>query len=198
MKKNMKNGGRIRKTNSWEVVNMMNKKLLRMKRNFDWIKVKVFAATCLIIISALSLVACTRQTDVGRTKQVGSTLADKQQTPKDISFSLTRYSLIRRAYWLNGKIETAKQLPCDVVKPRGHIELLTANGVYKEFDVDGIPVSLQTYLTPDSECYSASYTVDWLPDVDGTYGDNCEGIFFFDVDGVYHEWTGQYLYTSRD
>lgn len=194
----MKNGGRIRKTNSWEVVNMMNKKLLRMKRNFDWTKVKVFAATCLIITSTLSLVSCSRQTDVGRTKQVGSTLAAKQPTPDDIDFSLTRYSLIRRAYWLNGKIETAKQLPCDVTKPRGHIELLTANGVYKEFDVDGIPVSLQTYLTPDSEEYSASYTLDWLPDVDGTYGENCDGIFFFDVDGVYHEWTGQYLYTSRD
>ena len=36
----------------------------------------------------------------------------------------------------------------------------------------------------------------WLPDVDGSYGENDTGIFFFTPDGKYIEWTGTYLYSD--
>jgi hypothetical protein len=31
------------------------------------------------------------------------------------------------------------------------------------------------------------------PDVDGTYGDNKDSVFFFTTDDVYVEWYGDYL-----
>ena len=36
----------------------------------------------------------------------------------------------------------------------------------------------------------------WLADVDGSYGENDAGIFFFTPDGKYIEWTGTYLYSD--
>ena len=60
--------------------------------------------------------------------------------------------------------------------------------------------SLNSYLTPDSEYYertfSTSGTNSWLADVDGSYGENDNGIFFFTPDGKYIEWTGTYLYSD--
>ena len=35
-----------------------------------------------------------------------------------------------------------------------------------------------------------------LADVDGSYGENDNGIFFFTPDGKYVEWTGIYLYSD--
>ena len=52
-------------------------------------------------------------------------------------------------------------------------------------------------MTPDSTYYAAgSYAVSWLADVDGSYGENDQGIFFFTPDGKYIEWTGIYLYSD--
>lgn len=54
----------------------------------------------------------------------------------------------------------------------------------------------------DSEYYELVYggtcsmENKWLPDVDGSYGSNDNGIFFFTPDGKYIEWTGTYLYSD--
>lgn len=32
--------------------------------------------------------------------------------------------------------------------------------------------------------------------IDGTYGTNVSGIFFFDVQGSYIEWNGKYIYSD--
>ena len=72
--------------------------------------------------------------------------------------------------------------------------------IFGKFVVDGKVSSLNSYLTPDSEYYdiqkSTSYYNEWLADVDGSYGANDEGIFFFTPDGRYIEWTGDYLYSD--
>lgn len=34
-------------------------------------------------------------------------------------------------------------------------------------------------------------------DLDGTYGKNAQGIFWFTPDGVYQEWNGLYFYSSE-
>lgn len=71
--------------------------------------------------------------------------------------------------------------------------------VFGKFVVDGKVSSLNSYLTPDSEYYqydSSSYHNEWLADIDGSYGENDNGIFFFTVDGKYIEWTGEYLYSD--
>lgn len=151
--------------------------------------------------------------DVKETQKVAAKLADNQPTPTDIDYSLERYNLIKRAYWVNGQREKANALPCEVVKPLGYIVLFTESGsVIGSFVVDGKVSSLNSYLTPDSEYYEKDHgyrsgdtitspNVDdfsnkWLADVDGSYGENDNGIFFFTTDGKYIEWTGTYLYSD--
>lgn len=144
--------------------------------------------------------------DVQTTINNANTLQSNQPTPTDISYSLERYNLIRRAYWVNGQREKANMLPCEIEKPLGYIVLFTDGGaVVGSFVVDGKVSSLNSFLTPDSKWYEQEYWGDgdsknganeWLADVDGSYGTNDNGIFFFTPDGKYIEWTGTYLYSD--
>lgn len=170
---------------------------------------KKIIALVLTIVFALSLVGCVDTTpngsyaDIEKTKEAANVLQSNQATPSDIEYSLERYNLIRRAYWVNGQREKANTLPCEITKPLGYIVLLTDNGgVVGSFIVDGKVSSLNSFLTPDSEYYEkytgggTSYSNKWLADVDGSYGENDNGIFFFTPDGKYIEWTGTYLYSD--
>lgn len=130
-------------------------------------------------------------------------LQSNQPTPTDIDYSLERYNLIRRTYWVNGQREKANALPCEIEKPLGYIVLFGESGtVIGSFVVDGKVSSLNSFLTPDSEYFelvyggTGKYYNDWLADVDGSYGTNDTGIFFFTPDGKYIEWTGTYLYSD--
>lgn len=138
--------------------------------------------------------------DVGNTIQAANTLQSHQQTPTDISYSLERYNLIRRAYWVNGQREKANALVCEIEKPLGYIVLFSGNVVVGSFVVDGKVSSLNSFLTPDSEFYEITSSGfrdnKWLADVDGSYGENDSGIFFFTPDGKYIEWSGDYLYSD--
>ena len=137
--------------------------------------------------------------DNQKTQEIGDKLAENQPTPTDIEYSLERYNLIRRAYWVNGQREKALTLPSPVALPLGYVVLLTSNSVVAQFTVEGKVSSLQNYLTPISEYFEGSgdgWRNDWLVDTDGTYGDNPAGIFFFTVDGKYVEWNGTYMYSD--
>ena len=134
--------------------------------------------------------------DTRTTIKNANNLQKNQPTPSDIEYSLERYNLIRRAYWVNGQREKANALVCEIEKPLGYVVLFGDSGiVVGSFVVDGKVSSLNSYLTPDSEEYSSSYS-EWLADVDGSYGENDNGIFFFTPDGKYIEWTGTYLYSD--
>lgn len=134
--------------------------------------------------------------EVERTKKIAGNLLEAQPTPTDITYSLERYNLIRRSYWVNGQREKANTLPCEVEKPLGYVVLFSGSAIIGNFIVDGKISSLNSYLSPDSEYYSSSNSVKWLSDVDGSYGENDSGIFFFTPDGKYVEWTGTYLYSD--
>ena len=153
------------------------------------------------------------QDDVRATLSIGDKLVNNQPTPTDIDYSLERYNLIRRSYWVNGQREKANTLICEVEKPLGYIALFLENGACAgKFVVDGKVSSLNSYLTPDSEFFEKNtgyrsgntrtsknvydYSNKWLADVDGSYGENDTGIFFFTTDGKYVEWTGTYLYSD--
>lgn len=160
-------------------------------------------AGCVEIESSAAVGAQNTEQDVEATLRVGNKLVSNQPTPTDIDYSLERYNLTRRTYWVNGQREKANTLVCAVDKPLGYIVLFTNNGsVVGTFVVDGKVSSLNSYLTPDSEyyevCYGGDWTVEnkWLADVDGSYGENDAGIFFFTPDGKYIEWTGTYLYSD--
>lgn len=138
--------------------------------------------------------------DTTKQQQVAKELSYNQSTPTDISFSLERYNLIKRAYWVNGQREKANNVICEVEKPLGYIVLFTESGsVVGNFIVDGKVSSLNSFLTPSNveHYYSSGATINTeLSDVDGSYGENDNGIFFFTPDGKYIEWTGTYLYSD--
>lgn len=172
----------------------------------------------MILILGFVLIGVTGCTDVnGGTKReventlkVGDKLVSNQPTPTDIDYSLERYNLIKRAYWVNGMRDKARSLASPIADmPLGYIVLLTESGsVVGRFVVDGKVSSLNSFLTPDSEYYEQYKCGDddggsvwcsnneWVPDVDGSYGNNDNGIFFFTTDGKYIEWTGTYLYSD--
>ena len=163
-----------------------------------------------MLLSALLVTGCefvetSTEIDMGNTLEVGNKLVANQPTPTDIDYSLERYNLIKRAYWVNGMRDRARALPSPIADmPFGYIVLLTESGaVVGKFTVDGKVSSLNSYLTPDSEYFECSGDYcdnssdnHWLPDVDGSYGSNDNGIFFFTTDGKYIEWTGTYLYSD--
>ena len=152
----------------------------------------LLAMSCLLCI----LTGCNdaAQNDNLKTREAGNRLQEQQPTPTDIDFSLERYNLIRRAYWVNGQREKAAAVVCQVEKPLGYIILFTESGsVVGRFVVDGKVSSLNSFLTPDSTYVESGR---YLPDVDGSYGENDCGIFFFTPDGKYVEWTGTYLYSD--
>lgn len=171
----------------------------------------ICAVAVVVIIAAIlcTLTACEidasavgSYSDKENTKQAAGTLQANQPTPTDLEYSLERYNLIRRAYWVNGQREKANSLACPIEKPLGYVVLLTESGsVVGKFTVDGKVSSLNSYLTPDSEYYEESdgewlVQNEWLADVDGSYGENDSGIFFFTPDGKYVEWSGLYLYSD--
>lgn len=90
----------------------------------------------------------------------------------------------------------------------GYLYLLSDNGqLIREVQVLGKVSSLNSYLTPmediqiinhegDSSSHMETPVTTSAPDLDGTYGTNAEGIFFFTPDGVYQEWNGKYFYSS--
>ena len=161
--------------------------------------IRIAAVICALCI-ILCLTGCSEPSgsrmDSINTKENANRLQDNQPTPTDIEYSLERYNLTRRAYWVNGQREKANALVCPIEKPLGYVILLTESGsVVSKFTVDGKVSSLNSFLTPDSEYY-ASTNCKWLADVDGSYGENDNGIFFFTPDGKYVEWSGIYLYSD--
>ena len=155
----------------------------------------VIAASCILLIVCLS--SCSPDNnDVRRQAEVTRTLTNNQETPTDINYSLERYNLIRRAYWVNGMREKANTLVCEIQKPLGYIVLFTeGGGIVGRFVVDGKITSLNSYLTP-CESYYYNGANQEVADVDGSYGENDQGIFFFTPDGKYIEWNGTYLYSD--
>lgn len=173
---------------------------------------KKFISILLVCTLTMSmLVGCSdgeevQTTDIEKQQEIAEDLEQSQPTPTDIDYSLERYNLIRRAYWVNGQREKAISWPCPVEKPLGYVVLMLEGvGVVGNYVVDGKVSSLNSFLTPDSEYYEQEYYNggssrgngnDWLPDVDGSYGENDNGIFFFTTDGKYIEWTGTYIYSD--
>lgn len=164
---------------------------------------KIVTMVLALVLVMVFTVGCDDSTygsnvDRQKTQGAASRLQENQPTPTDIDYSLERYNLVRRAYWVNGQREKANALVCAIEKPLGYIVLFTESGsVIGRFVVDGKVSSLNSFLTPDSEYYEAGgYHNDWVADIDGSYGENDSGIFFFDIQGNYIEFTGTYLYSD--
>lgn len=130
-------------------------------------------------------------------------IVDSQPAPTDLNYSLERYNVIKRAYWVNGQREKAMSLPCSVERPLGYIVLFSENGAtVGRFVVDGKVSSLNSYLFPaqypqfTSVNGNVRYDNIEIAGIDGCYGENVSGIFFFTTDGKYIEWTGDFLFSD--
>ena len=120
---------------------------------------------------------------------------DEVQPAPSLDKSLERANLIRRLKFLNDENRI------------GYIYILSDTGtVISEYTIKGKPSSLNSFLTNSEQvrCQDVGYNVSdkgcstvSSPDLDGSYGDNPEGIFFFTTDNVYVEWSGKYIYSSQ-
>lgn len=86
----------------------------------------------------------------------------------------------------------------------GYIYLLSYGNVMAFYTVRGKVTSLNAYMTatqsivddPHGSLDAGSLLVE-TADVDGAYGENDHGIFFFTTEGVYVEWKGEYLFSNQ-
>lgn len=88
-----------------------------------------------------------------------------------------------------------------------YIYLISYGKVMAFYTVKGKVSSLNSYLTPleqlvfgdGSPCTEGGYVdspdcyVVSSPDIDGAYGENAGGVFFFTTEGAYVEWSGEYM-----
>ena len=171
----------------------------------------IIVVTLLIVIALLTLVACDTNKSankklnegVNNAMNSGANIVANQPAPTDLDYSLERYNVIRRAYWVNGQREKAMTLPCSITRPLGYIVLFSKSGaVVGRFVVDGKVSSLNSYLFPAEWLQRVEQNGDWhyeiveIAGIDGCYGSNVSGIFFFTTDGKYIEWTGDFLYSD--
>ncbi|MHB8600889.1 MAG: hypothetical protein ACYDER_29315 [Ktedonobacteraceae bacterium] len=116
---------------------------------------------------------------------------DTNQPAPQLTTSLERANLIKKLEFTNN----ANQL--------GYVYLLALNGnVIASYTIKGKVSSLNSLLTTPSQlqaCDSngSSCAVTQSPDLDGSYGVNPNGIFFFTTTGAYVEWSGTYIYSSQ-
>lgn len=77
-------------------------------------KCAVILVLMLLLMSLCSCEASGSSQDVMNASNLADKLQENQPTPNDIEYSLERYNLIRRTYWVNGMRERAVSLPCEV------------------------------------------------------------------------------------
>lgn len=71
----------------------------------------IISLIILVLMSACGITAISgSREDVKSTIEIVNRLQTNQPTPTDIDYSLERYNLIRRTYWVNGQREKANSL----------------------------------------------------------------------------------------
>lgn len=83
-----------------------------------------------------------------------------------------------------------------------YVYLVSYGRVMAFYTVKGSIESKRSYLFPvtapiNKSGYSGDYVVVDTPDIDGTYGDNADSVFFFTTDDVYVEWSGDYMWVDQ-
>lgn len=112
-----------------------------------------------------------------------------QSTPiPQLTKSLERENLKRRLEFMNDANRV------------GYVYLLADTGqVISEYVIKGKPSSLNSMLTTPQQVRDVHGDVVVVdsPDLDGSYGQNPDGVFFFTADNIYVEWAGRYIYSSE-
>jgi hypothetical protein len=110
--------------------------------------------------------------------------------PPELTDSVERSNLVRRLERFN--------VPSKI----SYIYLVSYGKVMSYYTIKGKVSSVNSMLTCTEQIvYSRrsgieggiSFDVVPSPDLDGSYGSNGDGIFFFTTEGVYVEWNGEYM-----
>lgn len=109
--------------------------------------------------------------------------------------SLERKNISKRAELLNNENKIS------------YIYLVSFGKVMAFYTVSGKVSSLNSYMVPQDQLvnykgekcnyYSEGCYVMQAPDIDGSYGENTNGIFFFTTEGIYVEWNGEYMLSDQ-
>lgn len=95
---------------------------------------------------------------------------------------LVNYGKVMAFYTVKGKVSSLRSYMAPIDK------LVDGNGDKCRDEVNG--------NSSGGYVYKPCYTVE-APDLDGTYGENVSGIFFFTTDGAYVEWKGDYMMSDQ-
>jgi len=168
-----------------------------MKRSTPW-----FFALIAVFIGSFFLTGC----DLDDPRPLSSAQQEMKQNEEtqqrqmkavpapQLKTSLERKNLVRRLE----RINTEEMV--------SYIYLLDYGKVISYYTIRGKVSSLNTYLTAmerlqkldsGSTNYGPTYVTLEAPDLDGTYGKNVDGIFFFTTEGAYMEWNGKYLWSDQ-
>ncbi len=155
-----------------------------------------------VSLVALVLAGCSESGAQPSARQVEQAVAQQSQANLNktspipvLPISQEREMLIKRAKRIN------------VQNMSSCVTLFTNSGaVVGQFPVNGKVSSLNSYLLSGEQIVSDPNTsydgrqslVVEQPDIDGAYGKNAEGIFFFDaVTDAYIEWGGPYFWSDQ-
>lgn len=169
---------------------------------------KKYIITALIVVLAgVGLAACetgtsTYQTESKQLQDNQTKLTQAVPIPQ-LQTSQERLNISRRAQLFDNENKIS------------YIYLLSYGKVMAFYTVKGKVSSLRSYMTPQEQlvnqygvpcvaatqqdtpnCLSNANLVQ-APDVDGSYGDNVNGVFFFTAEGAYVEWKGDYMMSDQ-
>ena len=136
----------------------------------------------------------TQQEEGQKQEEIQKTLTEGTPLPQ-IEKSLERENLKARAERLNKSNQIF------------YVYLMSYGKVVAYYTTKGKVSSLNSYLTPMEQVvdhngnlcnrYDRDCLVVEAPDVDGSYGENVDGVFFFTTEGAYVEWLGEYLMSDQ-
>ena len=119
----------------------------------------------------------------------------KASRPPKLSESLERENLIRRYQFLNDQnkifyvylVSYGKVMAYHAAK--GKISSVNSRLTQEEQIVKDLDCISEVSYEAEDGCYK----VVGSPQLDGSYGTNGDGIFFFTTEGAYVEWNGEYM-----
>lgn len=149
-------------------------------------------AAALLVAACEEIPAPTHKQEQMKTEENQSRLVAAIPPPQ-LKTSLERKNLVERLERINQQ------------NMSGCIYLVSHGTVMAFYPVRGKVTSLNAYLSGNEQIIDdphgsfdvGSVTVE-MPDFDGAYGKNAEGIFFFTADtNAYVEWAGDYLWSDQ-
>lgn len=138
---------------------------------------------------------------VSKSNEITKKIAENVPVPQ-LTTSSERKNVAKRAELFNNEEKIS------------FIYLVSYGKVMAFYTVQGKVSSLRSYMTPTEQlvdrygnpctvgnsgdrCSSTKVFAISAPDIDGTYGENVEGIFFFTTEGAYVEWKGEYMMSDQ-